>query len=353
MNENLVQIDQRIGSYKLEKKIGAGANSEVWLATKLSDKKQVALKVLSDSLNADNKHMEIFQSEMNISSKIRHPGIVTAFDAGVKDGLCYLAMEYIDGIELAEHLQNEKIIPEGEALKIILDIAELLKMAWKNLQLVHRDIKPANIMLSKNGTTKLMDVGIAKSAREIKENNSTIAIGTPKFMSPEQAINKGDIDFKSDIYALGVTLYIMLTGKPPFDDEDPLELIRKKIKEELPNPKEINNKISDGTCELLKIMLEKNKENRQDSWKDVIRDIRSIANGNLPVSKLSQEEKSAIYAKKSQLHLERLNNMSKDEKYREKGDDSFSVKQLLIALAIVGVLILCAIYYVQTKQAGA
>jgi len=346
--EKLVKEGQVIAGYRAEKLIGRGANSEVWLATKLSDNMQIALKVLSSSLEQNQEHLDIFQSEMNISSKLRHPGIVTAFDAGVRNNLCYLAMEYIDGVELAEKLLEEKVLSETESLEIVLNIAELLKSIWKNLKLVHRDIKPANIMIANTGATKLMDVGIAMCASSKQDESSNIAVGTPKFMSPEQAKNR-EIDFRTDIYALGVTLYIMLTGQPPYDDIDPLTLIKKKLTEDLPNPKDIKSDLSDGICELLTIMLAKKKENRQESWNDVINDVKRVSRGHKPISKLSEEEKQAMYAKKSQLHLEHLKNIPADKKYIKKNDNSFSIKQILIAVGIVIFLLVGLLYYMQDK----
>ncbi len=335
-----------IGIYHLEKLLGEGATGKVWLATNKQTNQQVALKLINPAFTQDEDSRKRFQHEIMLGSKLRRPEIVTAFDAGIAKDICYLAMEYIDGDELSVVIERDHCMEEKKALQIVLDVAEALEQPWKNLQLFHRDIKPSNIMISKDGKTKVMDMGIAKS---VLDNNSITrtgtSMGTPKYMSPEQIRVKEQLDFRTDIFSLGATLYHMLTGNPPFNGDGPINTANSVLKDKYPNPKDYNSNISDNCVELLKIMLAKNKDNRPDSWKALIKDINRVMNGVEPISKMSQEEKSEEYAKLKKEKDEKRKHLSEKEKYKKNIDNDIKLKDIIIAVVIVIILILIAMYY--------
>ena len=274
-----------IRGFKLEAKLGTGGMGEVWLAHHTTMERKVALKILSPGLTHNQEFVERFMKEVRNSAKMEHPNIVTAFDAGVEKGIYYLATSFIDGAELGNLLKAEKVFEEKRALKIVRDIACALQYAWEECQILHRDIKPSNIMIDKKGNAKLLDLGIAKSLSE--DSGLTISgmiVGTPYYMSPEQALSKPNQDFRADLYSLGATLFHMVTGNVPFDGETAVGILTKHITETLPSPSSLNPDISIGCCSLIETMMAKNKSDRYSSWDLCISDIDRVAAGNMPAT---------------------------------------------------------------------
>jgi len=173
-----------------------------------------------------------------MTGRLEHPNVITAFDAGFDQGLYYLAIAYVDGEELEDLLEKNGRMSEIDSLKLILSVAKALNYSWKEAHILHRDVKPANIMVEKSGVVKLMDMGISKSVSESASiTQSGTIVGTPHYISPEQAQAVPDLDFRSDIYSLGVTLFHMVTGRVPFDAENPMGVLAKHITEPIPDPK--------------------------------------------------------------------------------------------------------------------
>ncbi len=272
-----------ISGFVLEKPLGAGAMGEVWLARQTAMDRLVALKLLSREFTLDSSFVERFLKEVRISAKMDHPNIITAFDAGCHGDIYYLAMSYVDGWTLDELLDDSGRLSEGDALKIVLDVAKALRYAWDEFGIIHRDIKPSNIMLDSKGVAKLMDMGISKSTREETSLTMTGAIiGTPYYMSPEQGMGEKELDFRSDIYSLGATLYHLVTGTVPFDATTALGIVSKHITEPVPSPMERNSELSESCALLLETMMAKSREDRQGSWSDVISDIERVLGGVPP-----------------------------------------------------------------------
>jgi serine/threonine protein kinase len=194
-------------------------------------------------------------------------------------------MSYVDGYELGERLKLDGMLQEREALKIARGIAEALKYAWEEHGMLHRDIKPSNIMIDAKGVPKLMDMGISSIIGE-SSNKEKSVVGTPYYISPEQARNDDDIDFRSDIYSLGATLYQMVCGKVPFEAESTKKILLKQIAEPLTPPKKINEKLSSNCSKLIRIMMSKDPSDRQSSWQYLIHDIDMVLNGQSPAERL-------------------------------------------------------------------
>ena len=281
--------------FKLEKELGAGGMGQVWLAYQESMDRKVAVKFLFPHLVNDPTFLERFQKEIKISAKLNHPNIITAHDAGEQDGVYYLALSFVDGMEVKQKLDSEGPLNEKIALKIIREIADALDYAWSDFNLLHRDIKPANIMIDKRNSAKLMDMGISKNVGD-EDSNLTMTgamVGTPYFMSPEQAMGEKNIDFRADVYSLGGTLFNILTGSKPYDGMTAMAIVNKHINSELPDPKEFKHDLSKGVCELIKIMMAKDKSGRQSSWQNVIEDVDLVLAGKMPKTKVVKvEEKS-------------------------------------------------------------
>lgn len=294
VSEGLMRGGMVLGGYSLEKLLGKGGMGEVWLATQTSMGRKVGLKILAHGLSKDPEFIARFNQEMKLVAKLDHPGIVSAYEAGFDKGFYFLATSYVNGATLEAKMDAGKIFGEEEALAIAGKVAEALKYAWNKHRILHRDIKPANIMVDDNGDVKLMDMGISKSLLEDKSLTMTGSIlGTPYYMSPEQAKAEKDIDHRADIYSLGATLYHMLTGRFPYNATTSMGVLAMMISENATPIREISPKISVKCERLIAKMMAKDKENRQGSWQEVIDDIEQVLN-----EKVSDEEFSGLLKRK-------------------------------------------------------
>jgi len=290
-NQNIVipefsiQAGMQIGGYVMEKMLGVGGMGEVWLAHQTAMSRKVALKLLSPSLTKNSEFVDQFMREVKMTGRLEHPNVITAFDAGVDHGLYYLAIAFVDGEELEDKLEREGRLPEKEALKTALAVAKALNYSWQEAHILHRDVKPANIMIEKTGIVKLMDMGISKSVSESSSiTQSGTIVGTPHYISPEQAQAVTDLDFRSDAYSLGATLFHMVTGTVPFDADNPMGVLTKHITEKLPDPRSVYPEMSEACSLLIQILMRKDRDDRQQSWDEVEKDIRLVIKGNLPSS---------------------------------------------------------------------
>ena len=290
-----IQPGTTVGSYRIECKLGAGGMGEVWLAQHATMQRAVALKILSPAMTVDPEFVKRFMHEVQTTAKLEHPNIVTAFDAGHDGDIHYLAVSYVDGEEVDELLQEQGVMPEEDALLIARGVAEALEYAWDKFRMIHRDIKPANIMLTSDGVPKLMDMGISKSmAEDVQLTMTGYIVGTPHYMSPEQARGETDIDFRADVYALGATLYHMVTGTRPFRGTTVMAVLTRQITEPLESPRKRNPDVSEGCAALIEAMMAKDPRDRPGSWGEVVRDIDRALDGKMPVSRRPATGRSAV-----------------------------------------------------------
>ncbi len=205
------------GRYRIERELGAGGMATVFLADDLKHKRKVALKVLRPELAAVIG-AERFLAEIETTANLQHPHILPLFDSGEVEGTVFYVMPYVEGESLRDRLEREKQLPVGEAVRITSEVASALDYAHRH-DVIHRDIKPENILLHE-GQALVADFGIALAASGAGATRMTetgMSLGTPHYMSPEQAMGERDITARSDVYALGVVLYEMLVGEPPFN----------------------------------------------------------------------------------------------------------------------------------------
>lgn len=225
-----------VAGYTIVGKLGEGGMGAVYHAIQNSMQRPVALKLLSKERALDRGFVDRFYREARSSAVFDHPHVVRGYDVGeVGDGSHYFAMEYIEGKNVEDILEEQGKLKPGDALKIVYDVALALEQA-NECNLIHRDIKPANILITKKGTVKLADLGLAKQIDD--ENSATqtgSGFGTPYYMPPEQARDAKHVDGRSDIYALGATLYHMLTGKHAFTGNTALEVLINKEKGTYPS----------------------------------------------------------------------------------------------------------------------
>lgn len=215
------------GRYAVGELLGRGGMAEVYLATDRVLDRPVAVKVLGGWLANDGTFVERFRREALASARISHPGLVAVFDAGSEDRVQYIVMEHVPGETLADAIRSQgRVLPE-RATGIAASVADALGMAHA-AGIVHRDVKPANVMLTPDGRTKLMDLGIARSIAGESITRASSILGTAGYVSPEQA--RGDrVDHRSDIYSVGCVLYEMLTGRQPFEAADPVAVAYKHV----------------------------------------------------------------------------------------------------------------------------
>lgn len=217
--------------YEIMEEVGRGGMATVYKALQKSLNRVVGLKVIHQNLVHDKEFLERFHREAQIAAAISHPNILTVYDEGHTRGIHYLTMEFIDGLDLLKLVKRKKKLTVEEIIKIFVPIAEALDHIHKK-GLIHRDIKTSNIIITSEGRPILTDFGIAHAASSSKLTKTGTVIGTPEYMSPEQAEGR-QVDHRSDIYSLGVVIYECLSGRVPFKGENPISTIYKILHEPL------------------------------------------------------------------------------------------------------------------------
>ncbi len=273
----------RVGKYKIIEKLGEGGAGIVYRATQEPLDRTVAIKILGKHRVDSTEYLDRFRREARVAVTLNHQNIVRGLDFGEADGYHYFVMEYVEGESLHEVLKREGVLEEKRSLKIVLQAVAGLRHAAE-FNLVHRDVKPENILITPDGVAKVCDLGLAKpsileSARSSKDKAT---IGTPVYMSPEQIRGKDDTDFRSDVYSLGISLYEMVTGAPPFLAKTTDEIVRKHIREEPADPRERNLEVSSALAAVILKMLAKKPEDRYASLKDLEEDLKAVLDGRPP-----------------------------------------------------------------------
>ena len=231
-------IGSRLGDYQVLRKLGRGGMADVFAARPLSLGRDVALKVLRSEYARDKDYVERFRREARAAAKLNHPNIVQVYEVGSVDSVFYIAQELIDGGNLRQRLEDQGAIGAEEAIELLVGVASALELAAE-AGITHRDIKPENIMRSTRGIIKVADFGLARistdmSASQTSLTQAGLTLGTPRYMSPEQ-VQGHAVDARSDLYSLGVTMYHLLAGRPPFEADDPLALALMQL-QETPTP---------------------------------------------------------------------------------------------------------------------
>jgi serine/threonine protein kinase len=273
---------QIFGGCRIIKKIGEGGMGVVYLAHHLALNKSVAIKILPPSFAREEERVKRFIREARFAAQLEHSNIIQIYNIAKHDDFYFIIMQYVEGESLAVKIRKEGKINLTEALKITRDVALALSIAHQK-GIVHRDIKPENIMINRNGEIKLMDFGLVRVLDVASQlSQSGDILGTPYYLSPEQA-KGGKVDGRADIYALGVTLFYMLSGRRPFDGDSTVSIILKHINEKPPHISEFNPEITENIGYLINKMLEKDALNRYQTVEDLIKDINMILAGNSPL----------------------------------------------------------------------
>ena len=264
---------QTVGRYEIIGELGRGAMGVVYKALDPTIGRTVALKTMRlDVHGLDAQEMvRRFQNEARAAGVLNHPNIVTIYDAGERDGIFYIAMEFIEGTTLHELLTEKRVLATDEVLQYTRQISRGLDYAHSN-GIVHRDIKPANIMITANGTVKIMDFGIAKSGGQV--TNTGQVLGTPNYMSPEQVKGRA-LDGRSDLFSMGVILYEMLTGEKPFVGQNVTTIIYKIVNETPITPRDLDVTVHPGLSTIVTKALAKAPDDRYQTGADLVRDLEN------------------------------------------------------------------------------
>ena len=262
------------GRYEITELIGIGGMADVYKADDIMEDRTVDVKILKNEYSENEEFLRRFRNESKAIAVLSHPNIVKIYDVGFSDEIQYIVMEYIDGITLKEFIEQQGVLRWKDAVHFITQVLRALQHAHDR-GIVHRDIKPQNIMLFSDGTIKVMDFGIARFSRSDGKTLSDKTIGSVHYISPEQA--RGDItDEKSDKYSVGVMLYEMLTGKKPFDAENPVAVALMHMQEVAKNPREIISAIPEPLEEIVYHAMERNPSRRYQSASEMIKDIETF-----------------------------------------------------------------------------
>ncbi len=266
-SEEDVVRDALKDDYNIEGVLGRGGMAVVYHALEISLDSEVALKVLPFSLSHDSEFVERFQREARTAAKLEHPNIIPIYRVGKKGNIIYFAMKFLRGKSLADVISERGKLPPNEIRVLLGQCASALGYA-NHHGIVHRDIKPDNIMYSDRGVAVVTDFGIAKAATGTKLTGTGMAIGTPYYMSPEQA-RAQKVDGRSDLYSLGVVAFQCLTGSVPFDGEDSFSIGYKHIMEEVPQP-ELESPDERAMFEIIQRMMSKDPADRYQSADELV-----------------------------------------------------------------------------------
>lgn len=270
-SEGGLLAQKQIGGYKLLRRIGEGGMGEVYLAEQLNMHRQVALKVLHDKWADDEEFRKRFLLEARAVGKLSHQNLIQVYDVGKYQGKYYFSMEFVDGVTAEDLIQHDGSMTTDKAVDIALQVCQALRYL-SSQDIVHRDIKPANIMLTKDGTVKLGDFGFIQSVhdRELMQEGTTL--GTPDYISPEQARGEMGLDVRSDIYSLGASLFHMLTAKPLFEGSCS-KVMRDHIDVKPPDLGALRNDLPKDVVRIIHKMLAKDPIDRYQTAEDLIRDL--------------------------------------------------------------------------------
>jgi hypothetical protein len=266
---------QRLGEFEIIERIGQGGMGAVYKAVQTSLQRTVAIKTLQPALAADPEYIERFHREAIAAAGLSHQNLVQVYAAGETDGIHWFAMELVKGESAQVRLKRKGYIEPGEAIAIGVHLANALDYAWSRARLIHRDIKPDNIFLSGDGDVKLGDLGLAKMAEQTEALTVTGAsMGTPYYVSPEQAEGRKDIDLRADIYSLGCTLYRLVSGQPPFSGDNPVTVMMKHVTSPPPDIRSVFPACPPVLAEVILKMMQKDPAARQQSYEEVNADLR-------------------------------------------------------------------------------
>jgi len=262
------------GRYQIIEELGCGGMGRVFKVFDSKIKEVVALKLLNPDIATHEETIERFRNELKFARKIVHKNVGRMYDINEEKGTHYILMEYVPGEDLKSFIRRSRQLTVGTAIAIAKQVCEGLAEAHR-LGVVHRDLKPQNIMIDKEGNARIMDFGIARSLEKKDATEAGMIIGTPEYMSPEQAEGQ-EADQRSDIYSLGVIIYEMVTGRVPFEGATAFGILMKHRTEAPPDPKRLNPQVPAGLARMILKCLEKDRGTRYQTAGEVLADLNDL-----------------------------------------------------------------------------
>jgi len=347
-------INEIISNYKILKQIGSGGMGTVYLAQHTTLERYAAVKVLNPEYSNNKFFKDRFLNEATTLAKLNHPNIVVLYDFIEKEGKLLIIMEYVEGQTLDVFIDKNNFTDEKYAISIISQILDGLSYAHKQ-NVIHRDIKPSNIIMGENNFSKLLDFGIAK----LTESNANLTktgtrMGSISYMSPEQVLGK-ELDARSDIYSMGLTLYELLAGKSPYNDNTESDFIvqNKIVNEVLPDIRSVRQGVSERLAEAINIATEKDPSNRFqncDDFKNYISDNNQTISYSKPKSNYNQDNRN-----KTQFVIP--DSQNNKTVYTESSNPAISTDSKKInPLVLISILFLflliggIAVYYINSNE---
>ena len=271
-------VGATLGNCKIVKRLGEGAQSVVYLARHQLLDKEVAVKVLAHSILVDKQQLARFLQEARSAARLEHPNIVQIHDAGSEGDTHYMVMQCINGPSLDQRIRRKGPMKPAEVAEMTLQLADALSVAH-NEKIVHRDIKPGNILFTRDGVPKLADFGMARDARKgFDITTPGVAVGTPMFMPPEQADGK-PADARSDLFSLGAVMYFAMTGKPPFNGDSLVEVLRKVIQDDPPEEPMIKARAPSALRGIVRKLMDKDPAKRFQSAEQLVHELEDYLVG--------------------------------------------------------------------------
>ncbi len=317
------------GRYQIIEELGKGGMGKVYKVLDTEIKEKVALKLMKPEVAADEKTIERFRNELKFARKIAHRNVCKMYDLGDEKGTRYITMEYVSGEDLKSMIRMTGQLSIGRTISIAKQICEGLTEAHR-LGVVHRDLKPRNIMIDREGDTRIMDFGIARSLEAKGITGAEVMIGTPEYISPEQVMGKV-ADQRSDIYSLGIVLFEMVTGRIPFEGDTAIDIALKQKTEAPPDPRQFNPQIPEDLSLLILRCMEKNKENRFQSAGEVRSELARIEK-DIPVVEREAPKRKPITSKEITV--------------------TFGLKRLFIPAIVIIALIMAVVIILQFLPEG-
>lgn len=322
--------------YQLLEKLGTGGMADVYLAYDSVLKRDVALKILRGDLSQDPVALLRFQREASATSGLNHPNIVEVYDVGEDEGQHYIVMEHIKGPTLKELLHRRGALGFDEAVSIMEQLSFAVKAAHEK-QIIHRDLKPQNVLVRADGTVKVTDFGIALAGDALQLTRSDSVLGSVHYLAPECSRGESATE-QSDIYALGIIFYELLTGQIPYKGENAVDIAMKHMREPFPNIHDINPMVPNSIVNIISKATQKNKANRYLSVSDFARDLKlcllpEYRNEPLWEPNLEEDEGTKVIAK--------LNTVSGSKEPNRKKRN----RLIMMGLGLFLLLLIPIIYY--------
>jgi len=289
-SESLTRGARFADRYEIIEKLGEGGMGKVYRVFDNKIDEEVALKLLKPEIASDEKNIKRFRNELKYARKITHKNVCRMYHLGEADGALFITMEYVQGEDLKTSIRRLDLLSTGKVVFIIKQICKGLAEAHKH-GVIHRDLKPHNIMIDKNGNARIMDFGIVRSLKTAGITQTGLMVGTPTYMSPEQAEGIAATPL-SDIYSLGVILFELVTGRVPFEGDTALTLAMKHKTAPVPDPREINAQIPEELSLVIFKCMEKDPAKRYQNAEELIADLNTIESSLPTTSKIILKEKT-------------------------------------------------------------